>query len=132
MDYATLPTPPTCVADFCLNPIGTPTASIANEVAAVQRLMKASGLSYRMHSAGTTVEGPWESVTRLIGQAHTLVHRNGVVRIQTDVRIGTRTDKEEHFAEKVSKVESILTEQVHDAGGGDEAEEDTVKLQRPV
>jgi uncharacterized protein YqgV (UPF0045/DUF77 family) len=132
--------------------------------------MKASGLSYSMHSAGTTVgsfsistlfwsrcgnlpppsqirriyffaiiadingtiEGPWESVTRLIGQAHTLVHRNGVVRIQTDVRIGTRTDKEEHFAEKVSKVESILTERVHDAGGGDEAEEDTVKLQRPV
>jgi hypothetical protein len=31
------------------------------------------------------------------------------MRIQTDVRIGTRTDKEEHFAEKVSKVESILT-----------------------
>jgi uncharacterized protein YqgV (UPF0045/DUF77 family) len=55
------------------------------------------------------IEGPWESVTCLIGQAHTLVHRNGVMRIQTDVRIGTRTDKEEHFAEKVSKVESILT-----------------------
>ena len=42
----------------------------------------------------------------------TLVHRNGVVRIQTDMRIGTRTDKEEHFAEKVPKVESILTERV--------------------
>jgi uncharacterized protein YqgV (UPF0045/DUF77 family) len=35
--------------------IGTPTASVSNEVAAVQRLMKASGLSYSMHSAGTTV-----------------------------------------------------------------------------
>lgn len=30
--------------------IGTPTASVSNEVAAVQRLMKASGLSYSMHS----------------------------------------------------------------------------------
>jgi hypothetical protein len=30
------------------------------------------------------------------------------MRIQTEVRIGTRTDKEEHFAEKVPKVESIL------------------------
>lgn len=27
---------------------------------------------------------------RLIGQAHTLVHQNGVVRIQSDIRIGTR------------------------------------------
>lgn len=35
--------------------IGTPTASVSAEVAAVQRLMKASGLSYSMHSAGTTV-----------------------------------------------------------------------------
>ena len=42
------------------------------------------------------------------------MHRNGVVRIQTDIRIGTRTDEEEHFAEKVSKVESILTERGHD------------------
>lgn len=48
------------------------------------------------------------SLTCLIGQAHTVLHRNGVMRIETDVRIGTRTEKEEHFAEKVSKVESIL------------------------
>ncbi|CZR69799.1 related to ECM15 protein, involved in cell wall biogenesis and architecture [Phialocephala subalpina] len=108
MDYANLPTPPACVADFCLIPIGTPTASVSNEVAAVQRLMKASGMSYSMHSAGTTVEGSWDEVMRLIGQAHTLVHQNGVLRVQTDIRAGTRTDKKQHFSEKVSKVESIL------------------------
>ncbi|KAL2064538.1 hypothetical protein VTL71DRAFT_3675 [Oculimacula yallundae] len=108
IDYANLPTPPACVADFCLIPIGTPTASVSNEVAAVQRLMKASGLSYSMHSAGTTVEGSWDDVMRLIGQAHMLVHQNGVVRVQTDIRAGTRTDKKQHFSEKVSKVESIL------------------------
>lgn len=45
---------------------------------------------------------------RVIGQAHTLVHQNGVLRVQTDIRAGTRTDKEQHFAEKVSKVESLL------------------------
>lgn len=90
IDYANLPTPPACVADFCLIPIGTPTASVSNEVAAVQRLMKASGLSYSMHSAGTTVEGSWDEVMRLIGQAHTLVHQNGVLRVQTDIRAGTR------------------------------------------
>jgi len=70
--------------------------------------MKASGLSYSMHSAGTTVEGSWDAVMRLIGQAHTLVHQNGVLRVQTDIRAGTRTDKSQHFSEKVSKVEAIL------------------------
>jgi len=55
-----------------------------------------------------SVEGSWDEVMRLIGQAHTLVHQNGVLRVQSDVRIGTRTDKKQHFSEKVTKVESIL------------------------
>jgi len=108
IDYANLPTPEVCVADFCLIPIGTPTASVSAEIAAVQRLMNESGLDYSLHSAGTTVEGPWDAVTRLIGQAHTLVHQSGVARVQTDIRIGTRTDKKQHFSEKVAKVQTIL------------------------
>lgn len=43
-----------------------------------------------MHSAGTTVEGSWDEVFRVIGQAHSLVHQLGVVRIQTSMRVGTR------------------------------------------
>ena len=35
-------------------------------------------------------EGSWDEVMRLIGQAHTVVHQNGVVRVQTDIRAGTR------------------------------------------
>ena len=70
---------------------------------------------------------------KVIGQAHTLVHQNGVARVQTDIRIGTRfdsrfptltihsaqrlinsrTDKTQHFSEKVSKVESILATDGH-------------------
>jgi hypothetical protein len=45
---------------------------------------------------------------QVIGQAHSMLHANGILRIQTDIRIGTRTDKPQHFSEKVSKVESIL------------------------
>lgn len=54
-DLSTLQTPPACTADFCLIPLGTPTASVSKEVAEVQRLLKKSGLNYSMHSAGTTV-----------------------------------------------------------------------------
>lgn len=55
MTSQTIKTPPKCTADFCLIPIGTPTASVSAQIADVQRLMKTSGLSYSMHSAGTTV-----------------------------------------------------------------------------
>ena len=61
-----------------------------------------------MHSAGTTLEGSWADCTRVIGQCHSLVHQNGVVRIQSDIRIGTRTDKAQGFEDKVRAVEEIL------------------------
>jgi len=36
------------------------------------------------------IEGSWDDVLRLIGRAHTLVHQGGVLRVQTDIRVGTR------------------------------------------
>jgi uncharacterized protein YqgV (UPF0045/DUF77 family) len=45
---------------------------------------------------------------RVIGQCHALLHQNGVVRIQSDIRIGTRTDKKQGFKDKVETVEKLL------------------------
>lgn len=83
-------TPPKCVADFCLVPIGTPSASVSAQIADVQRVIRKSGIEYTMHSAGTTLDGPWDEVMELIGRCHTMLHEKGIVRIQTDIRVGTR------------------------------------------
>jgi uncharacterized protein YqgV (UPF0045/DUF77 family) len=128
-DVLSIATPPKCTADFCLIPLGTPTASVSKEVAEVQRILKKSGLNYSMHSAGTTLgeswcfrvilrtfvwltplcsEGSWDDCMRVIGQCHALLHQNGVVRIQSDIRVGTRTDKSQTFAQKVQAVEDLL------------------------
>ncbi|RDA92947.1 hypothetical protein CP533_5551 [Ophiocordyceps camponoti-saundersi (nom. inval.)] len=104
MDYDSIPVPATCYADFCLIPIGTGTVSVAAEVAAVQRLLKMSRLSYTMHAA----EGSWEQVMAVIGKAHTIVHQRGVVRVQSSMRVGTRTDKSQTTEEKVQRVERLL------------------------
>lgn len=45
---------------------------------------------------------------RVIGQAHAMLHGNGVVRIQSDIRVGTRTDKKQSIEDKVAAVERIL------------------------
>ena len=37
-----------------------------------------------------------------------MLHANGVVRIQSDIRIGTRTDKKQSFDDKVAAVRKIL------------------------
>ncbi|KAF2714349.1 hypothetical protein K504DRAFT_367240 [Pleomassaria siparia CBS 279.74] len=109
-DLATLSTPPSCIADFCLIPLGTPTASVSKEVAEVQRILKRSGLEYSMHSAGTTVEGSWDDVMKIIGQCHALLHANGVVRIQSDIRVGSRTDKKQGMQDKVDAVTKLLAQ----------------------
>ncbi|KAJ1335396.1 thiamine-binding protein [Microdochium nivale] len=106
--FADVPVPERCYADFCLVPVGTANVSVAEEVAEVQRLLKASGLTYTMHSAGTTLEGPWDKVFKVIGQAHTVVHQKGVLRVQTSMRVGTRTDKSQTAKDKVQRVEDIL------------------------
>ena len=45
---------------------------------------------------------------RVIGQAHVMLHEKGIVRIQTDIRVGSRTDKKQSFGEKVTAVEELL------------------------
>ena len=45
---------------------------------------------------------------KLIGQTHTMLHEKGVVRIQSDIRVGTRTDKKQSFEDKVKAVERLL------------------------
>lgn len=97
-----------CLADVCIIPIGTGSASVSNEVAAVTKLARLSHLSCTLHSAGTTIEGPWTEVMELIGRFHETLHNSGVVRVQSDIRVGTRTDKLQSPQDKIDKVEQKL------------------------
>ncbi|GMG36299.1 hypothetical protein B5S33_g3502 [[Candida] boidinii] len=98
----------TCLADICLIPIGTPTPSVSDYIAEVEKLIRESGLHSVLHSAGTTIEGPWDEVMELIGQLHERVHEMGIVRVQSDIRVGTRTDKKQTPEDKVNVVEEKL------------------------
>jgi len=92
--------------------MGTSNASVSKEIAEVQRLLKRSGVRYTMHSAGTTLEGSWTQVMEVIGQCHSLLHDSGVVRVQSSIRAGSRTDKSQTAADKVRTVEDLLAQDV--------------------
>lgn len=62
---------------------------------------------------------------RVIGQAHCLLHANGVVRIQSDIRVGSRTDKKQSPADKVAKVQQLLAQ---DEDEEEEEEEEKAKV----
>lgn len=57
-----------------------------------------------------SVEGSWDAVMKVIGQCHAMLHQNGVVRIQSDIRVGSRTDKKQGMKDKVEAVERLLKE----------------------
>ncbi|TFK30027.1 hypothetical protein FA15DRAFT_663349 [Coprinopsis marcescibilis] len=100
------------VADFCLIPIGTANPSVAEEVAECQRVLEKSGLKFTLHGYGTNLEGPWSQVSKAIHDCHAAVHAKGALRIATDIRIGTRVDRDTPFGEgndhKVRRVQDIL------------------------
>ena len=58
-------------------------------------------------------EGPWSAVCQAIHDCHAAVHAMGVPRIATDVRIGTRVDREivpgTGNDSKVTRVQKILS-----------------------
>lgn len=97
-----------CLADVCLLPIGTGKASVLDEVATITKIARSSNLNCTLHSAGTTIAGPWSEVMELIGKFHEALHESGVVRIQSDIRVGTRTDKHQSPQDKIDVVEAKL------------------------
>ncbi|QHS71565.1 Ecm15p [Saccharomyces paradoxus] len=93
-----------CLADVCMVPIGTDSASISDFVALIEKKIRESPLKSTLHSAGTTIEGPWDEVMGLIGEIHEHGHEKGYVRVHTDIRVGTRTDKHQTAQDKIDIV----------------------------
>jgi uncharacterized protein (TIGR00106 family) len=102
------PLPSVLLSPSVLTQIGTGKASVSDEIALITQLARQSHLECTLHSAGTTIEGPWDEVTDLIGQFHAKLHDSGVVRVQSDIRIGTRSDKHQTPADKIRVVEEKL------------------------
>lgn len=97
------------IVEFTIVPIGTG-VSLSSYVAACERILQESGLTYELHANGTNIEGEWESVFAVIRRCHEALHAMGVSRLHTDIKLGTRTDRPQKMAEKVASVKAKLAE----------------------
>jgi uncharacterized protein (TIGR00106 family) len=95
------------IAEFTITPIGTG-VSLAEYVAACERVLEKTGLSYELHANGTNLEGEWEAVMQAIKACHDRLHAMGVPRISTIIKIGTRTDRAQTMADKIASVRAEL------------------------
>lgn len=95
------------IAEFAIVPLGVG-ISLSHYVAACERVLAESGLTYELHANGTNIEGEWEAVLDAIRRCHEVLHEMGVPRIHTDIKISTRTDRPQQMAEKVQSVRRHL------------------------
>ena len=95
------------IADLCVVPIGIG-ISVSKEVAMCERILTEAGLKTRLHAYGTNIEGDWDRVFAAVKQCHEALHAAGVPRISTNMRFGTRIDREQSMEDKVQSVERIL------------------------
>lgn len=92
------------IADFCLVPVGIG-VSVSKEIAACERVLTEAGLKTRLHAYGTNIEGEWDDVFAAIKRCHEVVHAMGTARISSNLRFGTRTDRQQTMENKIQSVE---------------------------
>jgi uncharacterized protein (TIGR00106 family) len=88
------------VAELQIIPIGAG-VSVRAQVRRAQELIRESGLVIQEHSFGTNVEGDLETILRVVARIHDVLHAEGVTRLSTAIKLGTRTDKEPDLASKL-------------------------------
>jgi uncharacterized protein (TIGR00106 family) len=88
------------LAEIQVIPLGVG-VSVRKEVMRAHALLQASGLAVQLHAYGTNVEGELETILAAIQRVHETLHREGVPRLATTIKLGTRTDKEPTLAGKL-------------------------------
>jgi uncharacterized protein (TIGR00106 family) len=87
-------------AEIQVIPLGTG-PSVRAEVKRAHEIIAGSGLKVELHAYGTNVEGEIGDILAAVQRVHEELHRDGVVRLATFVKLGTRTDKEPSLAAKL-------------------------------
>jgi len=95
------------IADISIIPLGVG-LSLSTYVAACEQVFREAGLEPRLHPNGTNVEGDWDAVTGALKTCHEKLHSMGVPRIATNVRLGTRTDREASMEDKIASVKEKM------------------------
>ena len=95
------------IVDLCIVPIGVG-VSVSKEIAECQKILNAAGLKTELHAYGTNIEGECDEVFGAIKECHRVLHEQGVPRITTTIKLGTRVDRNQTMEDKVRSVQEKL------------------------
>jgi uncharacterized protein (TIGR00106 family) len=96
------------IADLAIIPIGVG-VSLSEYVAACEQILADAGLEPQLHANGTNVEGEWSVIATAIERCHQKLHQMGAPRVSTNLRLGTRVDRDQKMSDKIESVRSKLS-----------------------
>ena len=91
------------MVDLCVVPMGVG-VSVSEHIAECEKIIAQTTLHSQLHPYGTVIEGEWDEVFETVKKCHLKLHDSGVVRIFTNMKIGTRIDKEQSMQDKIDSV----------------------------
>lgn len=86
-------------AELQVVPIGDG-VSVRKEITRVAGLLKQHAFLVETHASGTNIEGELSEILAAVEQIHTTLHREGTVRLVSNLKLETRTDKTPTLAGK--------------------------------
>lgn len=87
------------LAEIQVIPIGEG-VSVRKQVQRAHDLIVESGLAVQPHAFGTNVEGELDDVLAVVKRLHETLHAEGVARMSTAIKIGSRLDKTPRLADR--------------------------------
>lgn len=87
-------------AEVQVIPIGAG-VSVRKEVQRAHAILEESGLHVELHGNGSNMEGELADILDAVRKVHETLHAEGTIRIASNVKIGTRIDKEPSLARKL-------------------------------
>ena len=95
-------------AEICVIPLNGK-VSLREDVALAHSILRQTGLKVELHSYGTNIEGDYDTIMKAIKHIHEKLHHNGVPRIHTSIKIGSRKDKTQTLQDKIIAVNDVLS-----------------------
>ena len=96
--------------DFSMTPLGKG-ESVSPYVARCLEVVAASGLDYRLHAMGTTLEGELDQVLAVVRQCFEVLQKD-CPRISCSIKIDYRKSPGGRLRSKVDKVQRLLGQSV--------------------
>jgi len=95
------------IADICVVPL-TGKTSVRKEVARAHEILQETGCTVSLHAYGTNIQGDFDTIMGALRRIHEELHANGVPRISTTIKLGSRIDKPQSIQDKLDAIHDEL------------------------